>query len=165
MKTSLIWRERLQENLKTLNEGHRRVAVLGVGHELRGDDAAGLMVVRRITAASDHVMVVEGGAAPENTTGMLRTFHPHVVILVDAAQLNCPPGTIACLSAADLDGLSASTHTLPLDLLARYLTHELGCIVVLIVIQPAQNNLNSRLSPAVEWAVQSVSTALKELLG
>lgn len=164
MKTSLKWRDCLQENLRTPNESHRRVAVLGVGHELRGDDAAGLMVIRQIEP-SERVMVIEGGPAPENTTGMLRTFHPQVVILVDAAQLNCPPGTIACLSAEDLDGLSASTHTLPLDLLARYLMHELGCVVVLVGIQPAQNHLNTGLSPAVEWAVQSVSSTLRELLG
>lgn len=164
MTKSLTWRERLQENLRTPSEGHRRVAVLGVGHELRGDDAVGLMVVRQIER-SDRVMVIEGGPAPENATGMLRTFHPHVVILVDAAQLNCSPGTIACLNAEDLDGLSASTHTLPLDLLARYLMHELGCVVVLIGIQPAQNHLNSGLSPAVEWAAQSVSSTLRELLG
>jgi len=67
-----------------------------------------------------------------------------------------PPGAIRWLDWRETDGISASTHTLPLHLLARYLVTELGCDVALLGIQPAANTLDAPLSPAVSQAVASI---------
>ena len=40
----LSWRAALTLTLATLSEPAPRVAIVGIGHELRGDDAAGLLV-------------------------------------------------------------------------------------------------------------------------
>lgn len=138
-----------------------RLAVVGVGHELRGDDAAGLEVARRThPSAGERLLVLEGGPAPENVTGPLRRFAPEVVLFVDAAEFGAEPGAVRWLTPDAAEGLSASTHTMPLSMVARYLHLELGCRVYLVGIQPGQNEIGHPLSPPVEKAVAAVSSSL-----
>lgn len=140
----------------------RRVAVVGVGHALRGDDAAGLALAERAAPlAGERLLVLEAGPAPENVTGVLRRFKPELVLLVDAADLGETPGTVRWLSADDVEGLSATTHTMPLSMLAHYLEQELGCQVYLIGIQPGQNGIGQPLSAAVERAVAAIEDGLQ----
>jgi len=144
-----------------------RVAVVGIGHELSGDDAAGLAVVRALKGAlapAERVLLVDAGPAPENTTGLLRRFAPDLVLLVDAAQMDEPPGAVRWLDWQETSGVSASTHTLPLHMLARYLVAELSCEVALLGIQPAGNMIGAPLSPEVEEAVDAVAAGLAAAL-
>ncbi len=68
--------------------------------------------------------------------------------MIDAAQMNESPGTIRAIEWQDTIGLSASTHTLPLNVIAQYLVTDLGCDVVVIGIQPQDNAFDAPLSPA-----------------
>jgi hydrogenase 3 maturation protease len=130
---------------------------MGIGHELRGDDAAGLLVARRLLPyAGEDFLVVEAGHAPENYTAPVRRFAPQLTLLVDAADLREHPGTIRWLEWPETTGLSASTHTMPLYLLAHYLATEANCLVGLIGIQPADCGLNAPLSAEVKAAVTAV---------
>lgn len=152
------WESSLKQALNRLSrERPLRLAVLGIGHELRGDDAAGLMVARGLRSLShERLLVVEAEHAPENHTGSVRRFVPTLVLLVDAAQMNEPPGTIRWLSISDITGMSASTHTMPPHMLARFLQAELGCEVALIGIQPGNITIGVGLSMGVETAVATV---------
>lgn len=153
------WRESCRRHVEATPT---RVAVVGVGHELRGDDAAGPAVARRVLAsAGERLLVVDGGPAPENVTGVLRRFQPDLVLLVDAADLGAEPGTVRWLTPDVIEGLSATTHTMPLSMLARYLQHELDCGIYLVGIQPAQNDIGQPLSDPVEKAVGAVSAGLQ----
>jgi hydrogenase 3 maturation protease len=132
-----------------------RVAVVGVGNTMRGDDGAGILVVRalasRLRDAPD-VLLIDGSTAPENFTGPLRRFRPDLVIEIDAAHLEQPPGTVAWVDWRDADGMSASTHTLPPSVLATFLSADLGCRVSLLGIQPATLEMGCGLSPDVAEA-------------
>ncbi len=162
-----------------------------MGHELRGDDAAGVVVARTLRSclqrskeASSNLwgqglplpesqatarvaptfIVIDAGPAVENCAGLLRRFGPDLVLLVDAAQMDEAPGAVRWLAWEETDGLSASTHTLPPRVLAQYLTSELGCEVALLGIQPADTTMGAPLSPPAQAAVQSVTQALAEML-
>jgi hydrogenase maturation protease HycI len=140
-----------------------RVAVVGIGHELRGDDAVGVLVaqiLQPLLARNDHVLVVDGGHAPENHTGTLRRFAPALVLLVDAARMDEPPGTVRWLAWQQTSGLSASTHTMPPYVIARYLNSELGCEVALVGIQPAHLNMDDPPSAPVQKALVDVVSSL-----
>jgi hydrogenase 3 maturation protease len=140
-----------------------RIAILGVGNELNGDDAAGVRVVRELAArlaATPGVLLIDGGTAPENFTGPLRRFRPDLVLEIDAADFNAAPGTTRWIDWRRADGLSASTHTLPPSVLARYLVCELGCEVALVGIQPADLTFGERMSPEVEKAVTDLAGEL-----
>jgi hydrogenase 3 maturation protease len=135
---------------------------MGIGHELRGDDAAGVLVARRLQPyTNESFLVVEAGHAPENYTAPVRRFAPHLTVLVDAANLGAPPGTVRWLEWRETTGLGASTHTMPLYLLAQYLARAANCPVGLLAIQLAGSGLNAPLSPEVEAAVTAVVRALQ----
>jgi hydrogenase 3 maturation protease len=149
------------------------VAVVGIGQELRGDDAVGVKaartLLRRQRAGGDtsrpvSLLVVEAGPMPESCAGPLRRFAPDLVILVDAADMGAVPGTVAWLDWRDADAAAASTHGLPLSLFAGYLTTEIGCTVLLLGIQPADLTFGAPLSPPVRRALRSVTQGLTTLL-
>lgn len=140
--------------------------MVGIGHELRGDDGAGLAVARALEDAvlPAHILPVAAGHAPENHTRPIRRFAPALVLLVDAARLEATPGAIRLLPWQESSGLSATTHTMPPYMLARYLVAELECVVALLGIQPGQLALNPSLSDPVREAVGEVTAVLSHTL-
>jgi len=103
-----------------------------------------LIVARELSADErfnnvSNLLFLDGGSVPENHTGKLRLFQPELVLFVDAANLDEPPGAIQLIPLESIDGMSASSHSLPLSMLARYIIFEFGCQVEVLGIQPAQN--------------------------
>ena len=146
-----------------------RVAIIGVGNPLRSDDAAGLLVARALlqrecAADTDHVFILDGGYAPENLTGQLRNFAPDLVLFIDAANMGEKLGTIQWIPEECIDGMSASTHSLPLSMLAHYLTLEIGCQVIFLGIQPRSNEVGEIVSAEVLQAVNEVVQELDEAI-
>jgi len=136
---------------------------------MRSDDAAGILIARALSRGdcatqADRLLIVEGGHAPENRTGELRKFAPDLVIIVDAADMAGKPGTIQWIPEEAIDGMSASTHTLPLSMLARYLVLELHCTVKLLGIQPGSNDVGKKVSPQVLQAVDEIVDELDTML-
>jgi hydrogenase 3 maturation protease len=161
MNLQPCWQQKLQADLKSRKKTDRpvRLAVLGVGHELYGDDAVGVWLTERLREAlsgNNDFLSIPGGPAPENFTGSLRRFGPDLVLLVDAALMDLEPGQTGWLDWQDTTGFSASTHTLPLHLIASYLTAELNCKVDLLGIQPANCQVGEPLSPSVQAAADSI---------
>lgn len=147
----------------TTRTAEPRIALLGIGHPLNGDDAAGIAVVRALDAVlppTDRVLLLEGGSAPENQTGRLRQFTPDLVIFIDAAQMDAAPGAVRWLDWRETTGLSASTHTLPPYMLAQFLVADLGCDVALLGIQPAHTLTGAPLSNVMQRAVDSIVQTL-----
>ncbi len=139
--------------------------VVGVGSRLRSDDAVGLEISERIAAVSlPDVLVVLGDTAPENVTGEIRRFAPTHVLFVDAADLGEAPGTARVFAPSEIEGMTSSTHTLPLHVIADYLTRETGCRVFFLGVQPKLLEFGERLSDevlaAIEEAVAAIAAAL-----
>jgi len=142
-----------------------RVALVGVGNELNGDDAAGIWVARKLLAdrtLPPHFLAIDGGSLPENASGPLRRFQPDLVIFVDAADLDEPAGVIKWLDGAKISGMSASSHTLPLPVLGKFLESELNCRVEYLGIQPLQINYLQEMSDCVNESVYQVVNEFKD---
>jgi hydrogenase maturation protease HycI len=160
--------------LKTLSEADR-IAVLGVGSDLRGDDAAGVLVARRLmpscAGAGSKCAVFEGGTAPENLTGEILRFvrgrgdgeRGHVVF-VDTADMGLKPGSICLLERGDLAGVSFSTHQLPLSIIMDYLQASLPVDITIIAIQPKTVSFGGSRSAAGSAAVGHVVSALLDAI-
>ncbi|MFB6150961.1 MAG: hydrogenase maturation protease [Haloarculaceae archaeon] len=155
-----------------------RLAVVGLGSELRGDDAAGLALVRRLSPADggagsnrpapadgDRLLTVEGGVAPENYTGVVRRFDPDWVVLVDAVDFGGDPGTGKWVDPDDLGGESFSSHKSTPAMLTTFLARETGAEVALFGVQPASVGLGEDLSPAVASRLDDLAAALADALG
>lgn len=141
-----------------------RAAILGIGNPFRCDDAAGILVARalhELLSDTDDLLIVEAGHAPENRTAELRRFAPDLVLFVDAADMGERTGAIQLIPEEFIDGMSASTHSLPLSMLSRYLTLELNCRVVLLGIQPGSNELGEVVHPEVVQAVNEITDKLQ----
>lgn len=163
------WQTQMQTTLKRLQaaDPHCNVAILGVGQRLNGDDAAGIAVANTLNpliTGDPRLLVIDAGPAPENCTGTLREFQPALVIIVDAAQMDLQPGEVRWIDWRNTHGISASTHTLPLHMLAKFLTLDLGCEVTLIGIQPAHNTVDAPLSEPVQQAVTVIARDLSAAL-
>jgi hydrogenase 3 maturation protease len=136
----------------------RRVAVLGVGNRLRGDDAAGPRVVERLGMGGGW-MVLDAGTVPENFLGLLLDAAPDVALFVDALDHGAPAGAWCALDHGALAARAPSTHAPSLRLLAELLCgHGIECW--LIGIQPRTTALGAGLSPPVAAAVTAVATSL-----
>jgi hydrogenase 3 maturation protease len=147
----------------------RRTAVVGVGNPMRSDDAAGILVARGLSqresaADTGRVLILEAGQAPENRTGELRKFAPELVFIIDAADLGQGPGTAQWIPEESIDGMSASTHSMPLSMLAHYLRLELKCTVLFLGVQPDSNEVGERVSPEVSRAIAEIIDGLDTFL-
>lgn len=144
-----------------------RISLIGIGYELGGDDAAGIILIRRlktVLAEQERLQLIEAGTAPENITGAVRRFQPDLVVLFDAADFYAQPGEIAILDWRDTTGFSASTHSLPLHVFAAYLNSELDCPVELVGIQPFSLTFDEPLFAPVDQAIQTLVSKLTTLL-
>ena len=127
---------------------------MGIGNELNGDDAAGVLTTRLVRSLIEgkqypkgrdvradgsfffgsHSVIIEAGLAPENFTGVLRRFRPDFILLLDAAQFGNEPGHVAVIDVDQAGGFGASTHLQPLATLAIFLRAELDCEIGLLGI-------------------------------
>lgn len=145
--------------------GARPVVVLGVGSEMRSDDAAGLHVATALSrAALPNVHAFEAGPAPENFTAEIRRLRPAVVVIVDCAHMDEAPGTLRLIDPLQIGGVSFGTHGLPLSVLADYLRQETGCTVLILGIQPASVDVGEALSKPVTEAVHGAAELLRDVL-
>ena len=153
------------------NDRRPRLAIVGVGRAGQADDGAGpalCAALQKLGGSHPDRLVVDAGPAPENVTGLLRRFRPDVVVLVDAAAMSERPGAVRWLERGCALGCSASTHTLPLGMLATYLRESLGCDVRLLGIQPAVIGEEGPLSAPVCRTVERLArrlTMVKERSG
>jgi hydrogenase 3 maturation protease len=145
------------------------LVVLGVGSELRGDDAAGVLVAARLgetaqeAAPRPGLHAIPGGTAPENHTGEIKALRPAGIIIVDAADMGEPPGTVRVIPLDRVGGVSFSTHTLPLNVVAEYLRMETGAAVVILGIQPLAMDFDGPVSAETEAGVALAVEGLREL--
>jgi hydrogenase 3 maturation protease len=160
----------LQKTLRTKLKGAKRIAILGVGSDLRADDVAGEQVVKTLKAghANEYqkrqIRFFLGATAPENLTGEVKKFNPTHLIIVDSAQLGKKAGTIRLLAPREIGGISFSTHRLPTKVMVDYLRKSLDCRVIIIGIQPKSLVFGKSLSGEVRKSVKELSTALKDAL-
>jgi hydrogenase 3 maturation protease len=136
------------------------MVVVGIGNPLRGDDAAGCLVARRLRPAPG-LRVIEAQEVPESYLDAIVAGRPGTIVLVDAVALGAPPGAVALLDPRELAPQAASTHRVPLAVLAAWLAREAGSEVVVLAIQPAHTELGAPVSAAVEHAAALVASLLE----
>jgi len=148
-----------------------RIAIIGIGQSLRGDDAAGLTAVRQWqekfpeTASRPEVRVEASELPGLALINLIADFD--VAILVDAVQSNAAPGTIHRIGEKDLSAFSSdakSAHgwgvaeTLTLS---RQLNQKLPAIRI-IGIEAAQMVMGAGMSEAIEEAIPLACEAIEQ---
>ena len=151
----------LKENVRKFLKDARKVVVLGVGSDLRGDDVLGVRVAEKLRAfQSSKLVILNGGTAPENFTGDIKKQKPSHLIIVDVAEIKDCVGAIKLLDPADIGGFSFSTHALPLKIMIDFIQHEIDCKVLIVAVQPKTLSFGAAVSPEVEAAAEEIVNAL-----
>ena len=160
----------LKKALKSRLKEARRVAILGVGSDLRGDDVAGVLVAERFSRqdlkAGQRLRkkVFIGATAPENLSGQIKRFNPTHLVIIDSADFGKPAGRVRLIERQELDGITFCTHRLPLKIMVDYLAQAINCAAIIIGIQPKTISFGSLPSKEVEKAVGKVYSMVKEAL-
>ena len=136
--------------------------VLTVGNGMMGDDGAGILLAQKIKQEPlQNWQVLDGGSAPENVLYLVREMAPERLLLVDAADMDLPPGSIRRIPEERLsDPFLFTTHTLPLTFLIEALG-EFVPQVEFLGIQPDVVAFGFPMSPSVRNAVEQVYLSLK----
>ncbi len=143
-----------------------RIVVCGVGNELRGDDAVGLYVARRLSALGmpSFATVMACGEVPENYLSEVVAHAPSHLILVDAAHAGLGPGTLVLVEGDEISEHAISTHRLPLSLFCRMVTSQTGhpVDVFILGVQVKSCGFGEALTPVVRDGADSLVAALGE---
>ena len=163
----------MQELTKILSqklENAERVAFLGIGSDLRGDDVAGISVVQQTEKLTKSKTVslqaafFIGATAPENLTGEIKKFQPSHLIIIDSVYSDAPPGQVIVMDVPEIEKVSFFTHKLPIKLMIDYLLQFCKCRVIIIGIQPKDITFGSPVSKEVSQAVKNLSKTLAKIL-
>lgn len=134
-------------------------ALLGIGNPRHGDDALGPVFARAFRHPDWRCLAAE--TAPENFTGLIRRLRPELLLLLDAADMGLPPGSLRRLDPSQLHARDFGTHAPSLAQLADFLSDCAGRIVIL-GIQPATIQPRARLSPPVRATLRSLARSLAQ---
>ncbi len=156
--------DELSRELQEFLRESKRVAVLGIGNELRSDDGLGPFIVNSLEVPNPDVYVENVGSVPEAFARPLAEFGADRVILVDAADMRVSPGSFDLITKDRIGGIAISTHHLPLSFLMMYLEQETGARTVLLGVQPASIEFGEGLSPVVEDAARKIISVLRQVL-
>ena len=144
------WKECLKKELASAN----RIAVLGAGSVLCGDDAVGMIVAELLEVQgrdNPQLLAIQGSTAPENFCGVIRDFEPDLLLLVDAAHIKGEVGDISFIEPEDIESTSLSTHMLPFGVLLDYLGASIAnCRMKIIGIKPGNIDFGTDPSKTIK---------------
>jgi hydrogenase 3 maturation protease len=156
----------VEQELRGWLSGARRVAIVGIGGPLQGDDAVGARVAQGLLdRTAENVLPMVCWTVPESCTGPIRAFQPTHVLLVDAAELGQPAGTCRLVQADSLVGMSLSTHSAPLRLVAEFLSKSTGAQVALLAVQPKRTELGEPMTAQLEHTAEQLAEMLLRVVG
>ena len=147
-------------SLKNIIKG--RTVFVGVGNELRSDDAIGLLIVEKLRDMID-CSCINAGQVPENSFGLIMKERPDTVIIIDAVQLFRKPGSYQLLTEMDIQHTGFSTHTLSLSVFMQYVKEVSDADVFLLGIQPRSTDLGEGLTPQLQHSLDEIVNLIVEV--
>ena len=168
-KTSTIinWQENLTRLLKSASSSNR-VALVGIGHPLRGDDYAGSLIAKALVKKAGNysrngLYIFDAEDDVEGMISKLAKLHPKHVVFIDACEMKMKPGELKLLSIADTSYPFFTTHGIPLKLLAQKLLPESEAWI--LAIQPESlelADLSTKLKETAKSVIGLIGSGLKE---
>ncbi len=145
--------------------------VLGFGNVLLADDGAGVQLVEqlRVDSALNGCTFIDGGTMSFSLLSYVEETDS--LLVIDAAELNSPSGTVSLLEGTHMDGFLKGVR--------RRTVHEVGLIDLmdmarlqdtlpkrraLLCIQPQTIEWSQALSPAVRDSLAEAASQARSLL-
>lgn len=142
-----------------------RVAIVGIGNIIRGDDGLGPKMIEMLKTSSLKAALFDCGTAPENYIFPILSSSADTIIFIDAADFSKTPGEIKVFDLDSISNVSFSTHSpsphLFVDLLK---TGKDGLTTFIISIQPKTTVLGESLSAPVTASMKTLKQILAQIL-
>jgi len=163
LSTHANWQPRFRQILASASPT-AKVALVGVGHPMRGDDFVGSFIVKTLKnkIPTDEVVLFDSEDGIEWVISKIKKSDPKHLVLLDACQMNAGPGEIALIPLAETSYPFFTTHGIPLKLLTNTLLPSVETSI--LAIQPNRMGLNEGLSQAVLGAANSISNFVLDAL-
>lgn len=154
-----------------LDRPRYRLLIIGCGNLLRGDDAAGPIVIRRLwelASFEDDVILADGGTSGMDVVFKMRDADR--VLIIDAASTGATPGTVYRVPGRELESVpevsTMGSHDFRWDnaiavgrwLLGRHMPKH----VDVYLIEGEQFGFGDDLSPKVREAVEKLAHRILE---
>lgn len=133
--------------------------LMGIGNEINGDDAVGVLIVKEFSKPGWKSINCE--TVPENFLGTVKKEKPETLVLADATDMGLNPGEIRIIPRSRLNSDVDSTHSMSLHFLVSELEKHAGK-VIFIGIQPKSMEIGDGLSEEVAKAVETLLGMLRK---
>jgi len=149
-----------------LFQNAERIVICGIGNDIRGDDAFGVLVAERLRELIDNqnVLIINCGEVPENYTSKIAQFEPDLVVFVDAVDFGGEIGEYIIADPEETLGEAVSTHGLPLKFVMRFMKTMIKADFVLIGCQPGSTGLFQEPSELIKERSEKLAELLAEIL-
>jgi len=136
---------------------------LGIGNKLRADDGVGSALANRLKSRLN-ATVIDAEEVPENYLGPIIADNPEVLIILDAASMDAPPGSLAIIETDNIASSGLSTHSASLELFFLVLQSEIQPDTFILGIQPQTMEFGAPMSEPVRKAFVQIEQALLNIL-
>ncbi len=155
----------LKEDLAKWIRGCKRLAILGVGNPLRGDDAIGVEIIKKLSdKVPEWIRLFNCEMVPENYLSEIEVYQPTHVLFIDAADFKAKPGEAKLILPEKIDEIAISTHIIPFSILAWIIRERIRSKIILLGVQPYQTEFNDTLSPALQKASEEIARVFIEAI-
>ncbi len=134
-----------------------RVAVIGIGNPLMGDDGIGPRLVPELEGSVSGVDLIDMGTGGMQLVHVLAQYG--TVVIIDSADMGLRPGDSKLFSPEEVVSLketrSYSLHDWDI-IRSIEISRELGEVperILILAVQPASLEMDERLSPEVEQGI------------
>ncbi|MDD5135816.1 MAG: hydrogenase maturation protease [Candidatus Omnitrophica bacterium] len=142
-----------------------KVAVVGIGSIIRGDDGLGPKFIEIMRSKSSRAELFDCGTAPENYIIPILSTSCDTVALVDAADMGLEPGGIRIFDLDEIANVSFSTHNPSPRLFTDFLkTGKDDLNIFVASIQPKETTLGAPISEEVLRGINILADAFSEAL-
>ena len=164
LSTTTDWQSRLREMLCSSSPS-ARVAVVGVGHPMKGDDYVGSFIIKSLMRQirTDKVILFDAEDGVEWVISRLGRSNLRVLIIIDACEMNARSGDVALVPLAATNYPFFRRQGIPLKLLTSKLLPKVEAWF--LAVQRDRLGLNKELSQPVSSAARLISGVIAATLG
>jgi len=144
-----------------------RIVIIGIGNNQRQDDEAGLLVVQNLIAEIKDVpgnyYLIEGIGPPQYYIHEINDWKPTHLLMIDAADLGLPPGSIRIIDKKYLSRAALSSHTLSKNTLLDFLiSFNPELKIYILAIQAESIMIDEKMTENVSSSVKELTKILEE---
>jgi hydrogenase 3 maturation protease len=141
----------LPELEKILSGKYRKILFVGIGNVLKSDDGAGVYICNRIRNRNN-ISSLSVEVSIENYIGKINSLKPEILILVDCADFDSPPGSCKILEPGMIQDLTFNTHNISLKKISDFFKMP----VFVLGIQPENIEFGENISYIVKKVADNI---------